>query len=770
MGIYSNSPTMTWISLTGISVTKGDEVFVVKDFKTNLKYIYWDYTNPYVFTATNVIKDRSTNLFQVAINDKGSFIEVPQESIIVSYDGNSEKALSEHVWGLHEKADEFTNKFVSVEQNIDGITTTVGEHTEQMGLLEENISKVDQKADSINLSVQETKKEFNDNKEMMDLRESVNLSIINLNSALGVYKSLLNDYFKDNVISSDEKVQIQANNDILTEKKNIMLSEMDKVIALMQEQDNQTNIDTINRDKQLLEISITNLISLINTSISDNTIVPSEITTIINAFAKANLDINDIKNSLDNMIFLGIGGKLSEEVASIDIKSDKIVSKVESVEKTVTDQGTTISSHSSSITQMADEIETKVSAGEIASSINQTAQSVKIKASKIDLDGYVTMTNLETEGQTTIHGGNIETNTLSVDSLRSNNENPIIRLFPTTASDGTESYCSLDATELYEEGRGNAIRLKWDSMNYILQKKGSVDFYMEPREAGNAFGFQSDYGQYYSGNETRIITREGTLAFRGNGGLAFYTSSSNADRKLLTTYDLSSSVSSTSTESVATPYAVKQAYDRGNNAYSLANTASSNASSALSKANSAYSLANNALTSSDLPGNIYTSIYPGSSGSYHCGRYGNYWNYVVANQVRWVVGGGSAYLSARNADNGNGKVAYNFLKQYRKNIELKHNISDLLTIQSCASELSEEEVEQLEVARKVDELYDIDEKNGSTMYVKGSLLTETIGDAIEYMINKIEILEDKVNTINELENQVLELTKTVEDLINKIGG
>ena len=770
MGIYSNSPTMTWISLTGISVAKGDEVFIVKDFKTNLKYIYWDYTNPYVFTATNVIKDRSTNLFQVAINDKGSFIEVPQEDIIVSYDGNSEQALSEHVWGLHEKADEFTNKFVSVEQNIDGITTTVGEHTEQMGLLEENISKVDQKADSINLSVQETKKEFNNNKDMMDLRESVNLSIINLNSALGVYKSLLNDYFKDSVISVDEKNQIQANNNILTEKKSIMLSEMDKVIALMQEQDNKTNIDTINRDKQLLETSITNLINLINTSISDNTIVPSEITTVINAFAKSNLDINDIKNSLDNMIFLGVGGKLSEEVASIDIKSDKIVSKVESVEKTVTDQGTTISSHSSSITQMADEIETKVSAGEIASSINQTAQSVKIKASKIDLDGYVTMTNLETEGQTTIHGGNIETNTLSVDSLRSNNENPIIRLFPTTASDGTESYCSLDATELYEEGRGNAIRLKWDSMNYILQKKGSVDFYMEPREAGNAFGFQSDYGQYYSGNETRIITREGTLAFRGNGGLAFYTSSSNADRKLLTTYDLSNSVSSTSTESAATPYAVKQAYDRGNNAYSLANTASSNASSALSKANSAYSLASNSLTSSDLSGYIYTSIYPGSSGYYHCGKYGNYWDYVVANQIRWVVGSGSAYFTESNAENNNGKVAYNFLKQYRNNIELKHNISDLLVAKACASELSEEEVEQLEVVKKVDELYDIDEKNGSTMYVKGSLLTETIGDAIEYMINKIEILEDKVNTINELENQVLELTKTVEDLINKIGG
>lgn len=45
---------------------------------------------------------------------------------------------------------------------------------------------------------------------------------------------------------------------------------------------------------------------------------------------------------------------------------------------------------SSRITQTETEIESKVSAGEIASSINQTAQSVKINASKINFNGLVT--------------------------------------------------------------------------------------------------------------------------------------------------------------------------------------------------------------------------------------------------------------------------------------------------------------------------------------------------------------------------------------------
>ena len=51
------------------------------------------------------------------------------------------------------------------------------------------------------------------------------------------------------------------------------------------------------------------------------------------------------------------------------------------------------SSLSSRVTQTETEIESKVSAGDIASSINQTAQSVKINASKINFNGAVTANN-----------------------------------------------------------------------------------------------------------------------------------------------------------------------------------------------------------------------------------------------------------------------------------------------------------------------------------------------------------------------------------------
>lgn len=76
----------------------------------------------------------------------------------------------------------------------------------------------------------------------------------------------------------------------------------------------------------------------------------------------------------------------------------------------------------SQITVQAGQIALKVSSTDyngntIASLINQTATTIAISASKINLTGYVTLTNLSTEGQTTINGGNITTGTLSADRI-----------------------------------------------------------------------------------------------------------------------------------------------------------------------------------------------------------------------------------------------------------------------------------------------------------------------------------------------------------------
>ena len=275
-------------------------------------------------------------------------------------------------------------------------------------------------------------------------------------------------------------------------------------------------------------------------------------------------DFTHFKNTELNVI----QGKISTLIQDTTIEKDgepyKIKDLYSSLEQTTEGIKTTVGK--------------KVDKDSIISTINQSAEAVTIDASKISLRGVVTADSLAGNGTTTINGANIMTGTLSVDSLKSNNANPIIKLFPTVSSDGTRGYCSLDATKQYEQGVGTAIRLKWDSMNYLLQRKSGVEYYMEPREQGASFNFQSDYGHHTSNYESRIVTKDGTLCFRrssnsdeNTSSLYFYTGSNNYDRKLLTSYDLSSSVSSTTTQGVATPYAVKQAYDKAVSAYNVGN-------------------------------------------------------------------------------------------------------------------------------------------------------------------------------------------------------
>ena len=60
----------------------------------------------------------------------------------------------------------------------------------------------------------------------------------------------------------------------------------------------------------------------------------------------------------------------------------------------------------------SDKIELKVDKNGVVSAINQTAEQIKIDASKIDLNGYVTVTDLEGDGTTIINGSNITTGTI----------------------------------------------------------------------------------------------------------------------------------------------------------------------------------------------------------------------------------------------------------------------------------------------------------------------------------------------------------------------
>ena len=71
MGISNNSPTMSYIHASGISVVWNNETYMVQDFATNKKYIYWNADLPNQLNASNVMPNRSTKQYLVIVNDNG---------------------------------------------------------------------------------------------------------------------------------------------------------------------------------------------------------------------------------------------------------------------------------------------------------------------------------------------------------------------------------------------------------------------------------------------------------------------------------------------------------------------------------------------------------------------------------------------------------------------------------------------------------------------------------------------------------------------------
>lgn len=77
----------------------------------------------------------------------------------------------------------------------------------------------------------------------------------------------------------------------------------------------------------------------------------------------------------------------------------------------------------SQVQQTADKINWIVADGTSASNFSLTSRVANLVADEINIDGLVTFNDLEREGRTIIHGGNIETGTLDVKQITSDREN-----------------------------------------------------------------------------------------------------------------------------------------------------------------------------------------------------------------------------------------------------------------------------------------------------------------------------------------------------------
>lgn len=337
MGIHNNTPNFTWISIKGLNIQKGDKFYSVEDIKTNLEHIYWELDNPSVLRPSMENLGTSGNRYLLYRNNSGEVIEVPNDDLKITYsDLESNPIFEERISSIVQKADNDAKKIVLLEQNVDGIKQTVGEwKISEDGTIKDNITQIKQTNNAIDLKVQETNKTINDNKFVNQLREKFNNAIIDFNAQLGVTDSLLYGYFQDNIITDEEEKNIKSLLSQLMEKKSEVILQTNEFIKLaeIQNQTNQKNSMISQRDK--FSDSVLHLNNYINTSISDKIVTTTDITGVTNAISKCSTSLNTLKNTVNDFLFLGSGGKIIDELARIGIKSNEISISVSNTEELV---------------------------------------------------------------------------------------------------------------------------------------------------------------------------------------------------------------------------------------------------------------------------------------------------------------------------------------------------------------------------------------------------------------------------------------------------
>ena len=219
-------------------------------------------------------------------------------------------------------------------------------------------------------------------------------------------------------------------------------------------------------------------LNVANLSIS-NKDVSSSITDLNNKYTELKLDIDGLSIS-GGVTFYDLSTNGRTEIHGGNIKSETITAN-----------------QIKTATITADEIAANtITAAEIAANA--------ITASELAA-GAVTASKIAAGA---ITADKIAARSISVDKLSSNNANPVITLF---------DHCEIDASYFNGEGKGNAIRLKWDDENYVYVGKNNILFFLTNGGEGRVLSITGDTSQTTLSNQNGYgLKLADSLSYRGS--------------------------------------------------------------------------------------------------------------------------------------------------------------------------------------------------------------------------------------------------------------
>ena len=412
--LLHNHPATSYISWFGLVIIDTDETqYIITDGKSCKKYIYWEKENPYILKESDEWIKESTTKKMIYINDFGTGTEVPrnEDDIKLYYNDTGNGSTSRLVGEALGKYDELNGKYIIIQEDVNGIKEALGSETSEGNSIIERLNKIEKTAEGTEEKISEVKREYADDKELEELRNNINVSIVNIGEALSYYEEAINEMSKDLEVSNDEKLTITSRQttlldsyEALSQYHQILIQRLNKV------EGNSKTVADLNKSIEALKTSINNLNKNVSDAMSDNTISPTDLTTMLSMIANAGLKNNDYKNLVSDAILLGIGGRLTESVLNIKKTSNEFSQTMSKMVEEIdgeTGLKKVVAEHSTVISQNSDEISMKcVKYDKETSNLTVGDGVIKLDASQVLLTGTLTWDSLDDEAKQNLKGEN----------------------------------------------------------------------------------------------------------------------------------------------------------------------------------------------------------------------------------------------------------------------------------------------------------------------------------------------------------------------------
>ena len=194
----------------------------------------------------------------------------------------------------------------------------------------------------------------------------------------------------------------------ITNQQNDHSQKINNNTASIQANENKINLKV---DTQTYEQDKNDMTQIVNKNTADITLLNNQIALKVEA-----TDIKNAINQYDNTV----NTKINQAKAEIKVTTDGITQSVTNVQSQVNTANGNISNlqtQTSQIQQTANKIHWLVKDGTNQANMQLTSNGLNVIADAINLDGLVKFTNLSTQGQTTINGGNITTGTIDTNRV-----------------------------------------------------------------------------------------------------------------------------------------------------------------------------------------------------------------------------------------------------------------------------------------------------------------------------------------------------------------